>query len=162
MIPSGDLSGTPKNILKATRIFCIALIAGIFIFAILSVIVNQFTGPFIEKKYGETNVFLWTLAIISSICILIAIQKYRKSIIVLKSPDSLTDKLNQYRTALVIYMALCEGPALFSVIIFLLTGNFISFGFIVIMVGMMLVKLPTTKRVLKELELNWQEQQQLE
>src|SRR6185295_13199176 len=146
MISSGDFSGTPKNNLKAIRILCVALIAGIFIFTILSIIVNQFTGPFIEKTYGATNIFLWSLAIISSICIPIAVQKYPKNIAVLKNIDSLNEKLNQYRAAIVIYMALCEGPALFSVIIFLLTGNFISFGFIVIMAGMMLTKFPTTKR----------------
>jgi hypothetical protein len=156
-------SGTPKENLRASRILCIALITGVLIFTIVSIFVNQFIGPFIEETKVYENIFLWGIAIISSICILITLRQYPKGIAVVKgSGASLNDKLNQYRVVLIKHMAFCEFPALFSIIIFLLIGNFYVFGFTTMMLMIMLAKFPNGKRVISELELNWEEQQQLE
>ena len=157
-----NFSGTPKENLRASRILCISLITGSFLFAIMVIIVNQFSGPFMEETNQYSNIFLLVLAIISSICIFKAIQQYSKGITLAKSLDnSLNDKLNQYRASLIIYMALCEGPALFSVVIFLLLGNFFLLIFTAIILVVMLRKYPTVKKAISELELNWQEQEQL-
>jgi len=157
-----NFTGTPKENLRTTRILCFALITGVIFFAFLSYLVNKFSGAFINETKQYSNIFFWALGIVSFICILVATQKYPKNITKSKNADSLIDKLNQYRAALVIYMALCEGPALFSVVVYMLTGNLNSFGFTIIMIGMMLVKFPTSRKVNNELGLNWQEQQELE
>lgn len=162
MTAPDNLSGTAKANLKATRILCIGLIAGIFLFAMISLLVNTFMGPFINGTKMYSSIFLWIVATISSICILVAITKYPKSIRISQNAISLNDKLNYYRAALIIYMALCEGPALFSIILFLLTGNLIAFAFTTIMLGMMLIKFPTIKRAIAGLQLDWQEQLELE
>lgn len=157
-----NFTGSPKNNLKAIRILCLALMIGVFLFAMISLIVNQFNGPFLETTRQYKDIFLSISGILGCICIFIAIKKYQKNIIVSQNAVSLNDKLNNYRTTLVVYMALCEGPALFSIVVFLLIGNLISLVFTAILFGMMLLKFPAAKRMISELQLNWQEQQELE
>ena len=162
MTPSENFSGTAKDNLKAIRILCFALIIGVFLFTLISLLINKFTGSFIKQSKQNLNIFLWVLAIVTLICILAALRSYPKNITKSKNADTLNDKLNQYRSSLVIYMALCEGPALFSGAVFLLTGNFNSFAFTVLMLAMMLAKFPTYDRVNRDMELDAQEQLELE
>jgi hypothetical protein len=74
----------------------------------------------------------------------------------------LPDKLNQYRSALIIYIALCEGPALFGIILFFVTGNYLMFIITGITIASMLAKMPSRKRVVDDLTLDWKQQQELE
>jgi hypothetical protein len=76
-------------------------------------------------------------------------------------PGSLKQRVSRYREALIMYMAPCEGAALFSVIVFFMVGEPLVLMVAAAILGAMFIKFPFVKRVISELNLDWQEQQEL-
>src|SRR5258706_16392832 len=109
---------TPKANFKATWILCFTLIAGATVFALLALLVNLLKGASIPAPGNELKLILPAVAaVIALICAVKAASAYRNGRAAIKnSIVPLNDKLNQYRSAMILYMALCEAPALFSII----------------------------------------------
>ncbi|MBL7725836.1 MAG: hypothetical protein JNK27_16985 [Chitinophagaceae bacterium] len=161
-----ELAGKPKDNLRAMRILTAALSIGVVFFTLVVVFVNQLTKtpPLANSELlADNNTSLGIVAIIGSACIAGARLLYKKRITAIKqSGKSLNDKLGQYRTALILYLAICEAAAMFSVIFFFLTGNFVILAVTGLMLIMMLSKIPVPGRLIRELDLDWKEQQELE
>jgi hypothetical protein len=152
-----------KNIMKANRILCAALMIGCSAFAIivLTMMTLSLIEPAVDAREG--SIFLIVLVVLAGICFVIARKNYNKSITSAKdSLNTMTEKLNAYRPALTIYMAMCEGPALFGIIVFFLSGNYFALAVTAVMLIAMLSKFPTVTRVIKDLGLSSQEQTELE
>lgn len=163
MNPDSQMPGTPKQDLQAIRIIFFAIIAGALIFAVIVLVLNQLQGPALQNVKKVENILLYVVTGVAAICLPIAMNGYNKGVAVAKnSLISLPIKLNQYRSTLVRYIALCEGPALFSIIAFFMVGNYYLFIITAIMIAAMLAKLPNRQRVLDELALDWKQQQELE
>ena len=157
-----QIPGTPKQLLRAIRILFGAIIAGAVIFSVIVLALNKMEKTISPVKEFE-NIILVAGIAIALVCLIIARNGYDKSMATAKnSLISLTDKLNQYRSALILYIALCEGPALFGIILFFITGYYLMFIITAVMIAAMLVKTPTTKRVIDDLGLGWQQRQELE
>jgi hypothetical protein len=155
--------GTPKEELRAIRIIFGAIIAGALIFALIVNVIHYIQGPLAPEAKEYAHFFLYAAAGLAAICLVIAMNGYNKGITVAKETlISLPDKLNQYRLSLVRYIALCEAPALFSIVAFFVTGNYLLFIITGIMIAAMLLKAPTLKRVTDDLGLDWKQQQELE
>ena len=160
-----NLPGNYSNDFRASRILHLAMLTGMVLFALASVVIIEFnTGAFLGpdkvKEYGI--IFLAAAGIMAIICVMVAIVVYRKRTGEIKNiVNTLGDKLNQYRSALISYLALCEAPGLFAVIAFLLTGDYKVLGITALMAGAMLMKRPTPQRIIADLELDWKEQQEL-
>jgi uncharacterized membrane protein YhaH (DUF805 family) len=153
--------GTAKQQLKANNILFTALFFGVVMFLLIAIAVIKFQGKFSSDDNFD-KILLIVLLIIATVCMISAIAIYKKRIRdTVNSGSSLTDKLNNYRNILIIYLALCEGAALFSVICLILTGNFWSIAVTTAMLAAMLFKRPTKQRVINDLQLDWQEQQEL-
>ena len=155
---------SPKANFRATRILCLALIIGASVFAMIIVVVNQVSGPVMPAEGLQFNMtFVWAVTIVALLCILRAILIYKKGMAVIQNSVSpLNEKLNQYRAVLIQYMALCEGPALFSIIVFFLTGEYIVLAITGIMLAAMLIRFPQKRKISNDLALSFQEQQELE
>lgn len=159
-----EFTGSPKENLRAMRIITAALTAGVIFFALIAVVINQLNGP-VQGQAGSEyeTLFLWVVVGVASICIIAAKYLYSKKVSEIKiTGTSLVDKVNQYRSALIVYQALCEAAALLSVVIFFLTGIFTLLIITAVMSVLMLSKMPITKKVVNELSLDWKEQQELE
>jgi hypothetical protein len=159
-IPKGE---DAKNIIKANRILCAALMIGCSFFAIivLTLMTVSLIEPTIDAYAG--SILLIVLIVLAGVCFVIARKNYNKSITSAKdSLNTMTEKLNAYRLTLIIYMAMCEGPALFGVIAFFLSGNYFTLVVTAIMLLAMLSKFPTVTRVVTDLGLSSQEQIELE
>ena len=159
-----EFTGSPKENLRAMRIITAALTAGVIFFALIAVVINQLNGP-VQGQAGSEyeTLFLWVVVGVASICIIAAKYLYSKKVSEIKiTGTSLVDKVNQYRSALIVYQALCEAAALLSVVIFFLTGIFTLLIITAVMLVLMLSKMPITKKVVNELSLDWKEQQELE
>lgn len=161
-----ELTGRPKDDLKAMRILTAALSVGVVFFSVIMIFTRQFTGkpPLSDKQLGvDKNTLLIIVTSAAATGIVVARLLYRKRINAIKqSGKSLTDKLNQYRTALILYLAICEVAAFLSVMFFFLTGNFTMLIITGIMLIAMLSKMPFTKKVIGELDLDWKEQEEME
>src|SRR6185369_4936288 len=109
------------------------------------------------------KIFVLIGAGIAVICLLFSAIQYNKDIEPVKnSSQSATEKLTNYRVLMIKFVAPCEGAALFGNILFFLTGIYYVLGIPLIMLIAIMAKAPFKKKVIRELQLNWNEQQELE
>lgn len=157
------MNTTPRQNVRSLQVVFAALTGGVVLLSLTGTLVLAINGPLWQvDDWGHANLLLAAAGIISVVGVWGARSYYARTMEMgAQTFYLLSDKLNQYRAAMIIYMALCEGPALFSVVIFLLTGNFIALVFIAISVTGMCLKMPTRKRIIKELSLDWRDQQEI-
>lgn len=164
MTQSNMTATGPKEDLRAMRILCAALMVGIIVFVIIVLVLDQVNAlPTKEMGKQFNDILPFVVAGIAVLCYLVARSAYSKKAGVIKNLQiSLSNKLNQYRTVLITYMAPCEGAALFSVMGLFLTGNYYLLIITSVMLAAMYSKMPSKERLIKELDLDWKEQQELE
>ncbi len=152
-----------KDYIRANTILVSALIIGVLIFSIIILALNFIQGPVLTGEDAEHNhIFRYVVLIMGAICFTLALYTYKKELPVIKNTSLLLkEKLNNYRVLLIKYMAICEGGALFPIIIIFLTGEMKLFGVTIVFIATMLIKMPTKKKVIEELSLDWNEQQEL-
>jgi hypothetical protein len=156
--PSTDL----KADLRANSILFYALITGVIMFLVIVITLIKFSQDFprVDDDFGR--ILFIVVSVTASICLATAFASYKKSMSGILPGAPLSGRLNIYRAGLVRFAALCEGAALFSVIGFFLTGDFWFVLITAIMLIAMLSRRPTKQRFIDDLQLNWQEQQQLD
>jgi hypothetical protein len=153
---------TPQNQLKAANILFNALLLGVLLFQAIAIAVIKFNGRLSAFNNHVETAFLILALTIALICLMSALSGYRKRLgSIDKSVVNFDQRFDNYRTAMIFYMALCEFPALFAIIAFMLTGNYWFVAISLVMLGAMMFKQPTKARVIRELELGSQDQQQL-
>ena len=137
------------------------MIGGLLIFAIIVFALNYLVGPGLLDQSVVRLFFIAVLAI-ATMSIFMAPRLYKKRITDALSPGLiLMDKLNIYRSALILYLALCEGAGLFAVIVYFLTGYKLLFIVIAVVLLAMLQKRPEKSKIFNELQLSSQEQMEL-
>ena len=118
------------------------------------------TPPLIDES--TVRIFFIAVLAIAALSIFMAIRLYRKRITEAVSPGvALMDKLTIYRSALIAYLALCEGAGLFAVIVYFLTGYKLLLIIIAVALLAMLQKRPEKSKIFNELQLSSQEQLEL-
>lgn len=152
-----------KQELRGIRILVAALITGVSMFLIIAVLVNQINGAFLSNRIGAIQRFIFpVMNLIALLAVVIGHKIYQTRIrSIQESSATLQEKIGSYRSALILYMAICEGMAIFSVILFILTGVYLL---LVVAGGMLFVmgtRLYAIKGVATELALSWNEQQEL-
>jgi hypothetical protein len=152
---------SPKEALRAITVFFYAMIGGLLMFAVIVTALTYLELPALTDKSTE-QVFLIAVLIISIISISAAIRVYNKRIAEIHSIQrTLIEKFTMYRTALILYLALCEGAGLFAIIVYFLTGNKLLLIAIAIVLLAMLVKRPEKFKIFNELQLSSEEQSEL-
>jgi hypothetical protein len=156
-------AGTAKEKLNALRILAGALSAGVLLFAMISIGVNQFKGPFLLEQIEKIRSFLLPLmAGLALLALLIARYLYQQRIREIRDGSiDLDGKIEKYRAAVITYLAICEGTALLSVVLFLLSGFYPLLILTGAMLLLMLGKLYAMKGLANELNLDWNEQEAL-
>ena len=156
------VDGNLSNDLRATSILFASMVIGLIVFVGISIGVNVMIGPF--KHDGQfAKIFLIVTIFLSTVCLISAHINYNRRVYNMQQSTAvLQERLNQYRSALIIYLALTEGPAIFSIMGFLLTGDFRFLAITVILLVNMFIKRPSKSRFIEELQLDTKEQQGLE
>lgn len=149
--------------LKGLRILTTALSVGVVIFTLVSVGINQFNGPFLQEKIEKISSFLLPLMTgLALLALLMARYLYQQRIRAIREGnDNLKGKIDKYRAAVTLYLAICEGMALFNVVLFLLTGDYLLLIITGAMLLLMLGRLLAIRGVANELNLSWEEQEEL-
>jgi hypothetical protein len=152
----------PKESLRANRILVLSLMTGIVFFTIIVVVVNMGGVPPLRNDAPMRSVFNYAVFGIAFFSLLSAFSIYNKKMTFIQNNSlSLTQRLDQYRAALITYMALCEGAAIFAIIVFFLTGNLIVLIVVPIVLIVMFRKIPFQKNVIRDLNLDWKDQEDL-
>lgn len=157
------VADNPKDNLRMMKILVAALIIGIVLFSVMAYVINQLNGRILDELDTFIDTILISAAVILAVvCLSLAIVIYTKQVKALKNLSlPLNERLNNYRAILIKFMALCEGPALFTIIVFFLTGDFRVFVVTTILTATMFLKMPTKQRIIDVLQLNWSDQQEL-
>jgi hypothetical protein len=86
---------------------------------------------------------------------------FSKRLETLRQRDGLAQKLQDYRSALILRWALLEGPVMLAIIAYMLTGNFLLLILIAAVVILFIFFRPSRSRALQDLQLPHDEEYQL-
>ena len=146
---------TSGEYFKSIKIVHIALVVGVVFFALISVFL-QIKG-FGTVGHEIDKVLLIVVPIFALIGIFASNFVFKKKLNEIRKKSNLKEKMEEYRSALIIKLALIEGPSFFAVVSFLLTGNYIYLGLTVILIIVFLIYTPNKTKFINELELTKKE-----
>lgn len=147
---------TPKTYLNTLLFVHGALLVGVLLFTMYIYATGQdFSVGFSNNK----NVFVYLVPTIAMLSYFISNYLFGKQLRDIKKLNSLNGKLALYLQACIVRYAFLEGAAIFSTIAYGLDNN-IFFLVISLLLILYLFKLrPTINKVISDLELNLEEQQ---
>ena len=150
-----------KDYFKSLQIIHFALMMGILFFAIIAfILVSQgFAVAGLEDIDIMLSFFVPVFLIIGLVS---GNFLFKLKVIEAKGNLSLLEKLNIYRGALIIKMALLEGPAFLSIIIFIITGKLMHLALTGILLIVFVLYRPSKEKLISDLELNQSQRQTLE
>ncbi len=148
------------QIIKQSQIICSALIIGqLFFLAVAIYLVIQTGASFGEASLGD--IFIYIIPLFAATSIAASYFVFKNKLNKLKQSQSLEQKLVEYRAAQIIRWALLEGPSFLTIIAFLLTGQFLFVGIVAIIIMFFIPTFPSAARLDQDLELRWEEKNQL-
>lgn len=148
--------------LRGLRILFWSMHAGVLLLFILMVTVSRLEAPRdLLKNVGNGTFVLLTLLIAVG-SLIFTRQQYVRGINKIKNlTGTVNDKLIFYRSLLIRVLAMCEGIAIFGVVVYFVSGDYRALGLTVIMTGAMLSFAPTSNKLIRNLEIGWKEQEEL-
>ncbi len=146
---------TTGEYLKALKVIHIGLTAGVVLFLIIAVVL-QFTV--FEPELKELEMILLGVTAVAAISGIFAgsiiFRKRLEQLIELKNLD---EKLTGYQSALIVKLALIEGPAFFTVVAYLLTANILFPAIAVLLVFVMVLSAPRKDKLITDLNFSTKE-----
>ncbi len=154
-------SQTIKEYFRSITIIHIALVFGLLLFCgVTFFLIDRGQNPETDQDLSSTLQLI--IPIIAVAGVLASSILSRSKIKSIKSLNELNQKLQQYRSALILKFALLEAPAILCIVGYLLTANLFYLGFGLAIIFAMAIQFPTKEKAIKELELSPEEQQQME
>lgn len=140
-----------KSYIKSLQIIFIAIGIGQLMLAFVFLI-DQKETYFSFKE--DINPLHFMAPIFAVSAILISEIFFKQSIKQLKKKELLGLKLNGFKTALIVKLAILEGAAIISVIGFSINGNLYFMMIFGVMLAFYIIQFPTAQKTIKALELN--------
>jgi hypothetical protein len=151
---------TSQEYFRTLKIIFFALILGQVFFALVSYLLNKDMAMTVLEK-ELINVLKYLLPVFILGGYLSSKLMFSKNLKTAISRQTLSEKLTDYRTALIIRFALLEGASFITTLVYLLTGNAIFLGFAVIVIVIFLTMMPSAARAVKDLQLNVYDEQKI-
>ncbi|QEC74930.1 hypothetical protein [Mucilaginibacter ginsenosidivorax] len=160
-------AATPKNALKTTSIIHLALIAGQVLFMIMAFITNKNTIYF-DYKNSRNDVYFYIVPLLAVMGTVAGgflfnqqLGKFHQQSAGAGINRTLSEKLKAYQSALIVRYALLEGPSLFGIVCFLITGNLFYLLISACLIITMISLRPSVNATEAYLQLSYDETQQL-
>jgi len=144
-----------KGYFKSLQIVHLALVLGIVFFALITIFL-QLNG-FGDLGEDLNNIFFYTVIAFTIGGLFASNMVFKKKLGAINPKNSLLEKGEKYREALIIKFALIEGPAFFSIVVYMLTGNSILLIIIAFLVVVFIINRPTKDKFVIDLGLNSEE-----
>ena len=145
---------------KTLRILFLALLLGQVLFLAITFLIRYIHGILLEAA-DLTQIFLIISLIGCTISHILSYQISKSKLQKIDHSIGLEQKMEQYRSILIIKLALLEGASFFTIICFQLTGDFIFSGIAALMIILFAAKTPTKDKIIFELELSTEEQRSI-
>ena len=141
-----------EEFIKTLQRLHLFLAIGVFIFLCITIYLVESGGFAVDDALND--MFLYMVPILALVSVFASRLMYSKRVEVLKTLTTLEEKTEGYQAALIVRWALIEGPSLFAVIAFMLTGNYL-FGLIALSLLLYLIlQRPRLESVLADLALS--------
>lgn len=150
-------SYTPKAYLMVNKLLFSALFMGVLIITI--VFFALVPNPKLNTDFS-TGDYTMIVPLVAFAGLSMSKGLFMRMINQAKNKETLKGKLNTYRTALIIGLALCEAPAIFANVAYFVEGNQFYQLIAIVCLGMMLTFNPKQKKLIKDLELRGQDLEQ--
>jgi hypothetical protein len=148
------------NYLKAIRILYLALLIGQIMFSLIVTVLVE-TGVISYGMNSLTSVMQVAIIVMAAVAIPASFFLFRKRLSEIDPEEGLEKKLEKYRAALIIRMALCEFPAMFAIIAYFVTTNRSFLWMVILLIGNFLLIYPSNNKIVNSLQLNSSEQSSL-
>jgi F0F1-type ATP synthase membrane subunit c/vacuolar-type H+-ATPase subunit K len=135
---------------KQNLIFFYALFAGQAIFLLIAAYLLKTSGPQAPHLAASFQIALPLITLAGIFGSLFIAKFLLKSI---KSLINDTEKLNKYRTALLVRLAFLEGANLFAIVVFLLTGSNLALIISSCLLILFILNKPSVERLKEDLEI---------
>lgn len=153
---------TSKKYFNSLKIIYLILLIGQLLF--LAIV--AFSGFNLLEEGDETSSLTNIFKIVAAVLAIGGVSGgrmiFQMRVNIIKTKTDLIEKMNDYRSALIIKFALLEGPAFFGIIGYMLTGN----NFFLLVAGFLILVFalhyPMPDRTIKELELSSEEVERVE
>jgi len=144
-----------------SRLFFFLMI-GLVVFAGIALYVNLSFGAMAKWDDELTKLFLTIYVVIAAASVFagFSISKLKLRSIVAES--SIEEKLSAYRAALILRWAMIEGPCLFGLVIFVLSGANMAMAISLVLMCLLALNRPTKWRLIGDLQLSPEEQKLLD
>ncbi|RYY61948.1 MAG: hypothetical protein EOO05_04570 [Chitinophagaceae bacterium] len=153
---------SPSQLVRVLKVLSIAMMCSLVIYLVAAVIMNEMNGPLMVDLNNYHTTLLAVVMLIAFACLVIGKRVMAKGIGNAKnSLNPLEAKLNIYRGAFIINLALLEVPGWLTLTVYLLTGSFPFLALAAVLLGLMIATWPGVKRISSQLELDWNDQQLL-
>jgi len=146
---------TVGQYLKTLFVMCYALIGGMVMFSIISIVVSNSNGKhgFITEEQ-ERLIFYVVVAVFAMGGITSSFALFKGRLQAAKQKAGLAAKLQDYKAAIIMRYALLEGPGLFSIVVYFLTGDIRVLIATAAIIALMVFIKPTREKLIADLELS--------
>lgn len=104
----------------------------------------------------------YTVPVMIGLLYMVASLVHQRALIAARKLGSLAIKKQRYQMATVMYTAILNGAGTFSIVVFLLVGNYLYLVFFAVVLGLFLLRRPTRESFIRDLQLSREEIQQLD
>lgn len=153
---------TPKIYFTTINILFLALMAGQVVFAGVLFFLSQ-TQKRVELITPEIHqTLLWIVPAVAVAGITLGWVVFNSKLKSLWHKDNLAEKLKGYQTAMVVRLAIMEGPSLLALILFYITGDYTFLGVSAFIILAFLFNKPSRPAIIRHLQLHDDERMLLE
>lgn len=146
-----------QQFLKGVKVLHFALLSGMCIALGVLAYVRQTSPTPAETDLTVERILLGLAFVGAFLAFSVGSFIYRTRVNVLKNAERLEMKLEGYRAAMIIRLAMWEGVAIFASVGYFLTGNVMFVSVAVFFILLFVLMRPTTDKIAYELELSGEE-----
>jgi nitric oxide reductase large subunit len=139
-----------NSFLKTMRIIFFALLAGQIIFMAVAFFTVNNNPP----QSQSDDLFNIIVPVAIGLGLFMSSLLFKQMLAKIKKDDFFEQKLEAYRSALIIRYALLEVPSIFSTVVYLFSGNIIFLAFSGVMILAFLMNMPSRDKATQDLNLS--------
>jgi len=143
----------PKAIMISMKIIFFALCSGIVFFAIASYFVSMQPGQ-VHADKSIDDIFIIIVPVFALISISAGYFLYRSKLQLIKDNPEMLVKCQQFQVISIIKFALIEAPALFAIVSYMLTTNYIYLAVAGLILVVFLINFPSKTKIQNDIEIN--------
>ncbi|MFP4845677.1 hypothetical protein [Winogradskyella sp. PE311] len=148
---------TTKSIIKTLTIFHYAYCIAILVFGIVALYITE--NAVINFSDSE-DIFFFLVPVFAITLAFLSHFIFQQNLKRVREKTTLQEKLVHYQTSRIIKYAMLEAPALFGVVIFIITSNQYYLIIAAVLLAYLFLQRPTKEIVKQDLDLNAEQKQQ--